>query len=397
MLKRLFALVLASLAYAGADAQTSVIFTPSTQQACTAACVTAFTPPPPTVELANTPDAMTTKTTASISWTGKNVAAVWCRRDGFAPIKCPQPFTLGAASPLDVGSHRVDFYGGTDAAADTSKALASYVWVVQAPPIVVPPPVVTPPSATALAVLQPVGWEGNGVDGYTGKSVFGSDGIARLLVNADGTYTQRIKLGDPEMYGGNRAEFGWSGSQNMVHGVDYWWSFAFRPKPGEYHGNEPGTSDQVFFQIHQSSSTACCGPTFALMTSGNGNALAASRVYGASPKGSEEYPMFKGATNSRPADGAWSRFVVHIKFGPTAGVIQVWQNGALIIDRSGSAGAIGQSGESSYYTKIGFYKWNEDAAGYGLVKSRAADYSPLFFGQGADLKASADASTAGYK
>ena len=135
------------------------------------------------IALTGLPDATTTARTASISYAASPASPVWCRLDSYAPIACPQPFVLGA-TPLAIGAHRVDFYAGATVPADLSKPTKSYSWVITAPPVVTPPvdppPVVT--SATALAVLPPVGWEGNGVDGYSGKSVIGSDGVPRLVV-----------------------------------------------------------------------------------------------------------------------------------------------------------------------------------------------------------------------
>lgn len=255
--------------------------------------------------------------------------------------------------------------------------------------------------------MPPTNFEGYGYDGdYSGQTISGSDGLARIQRYADGlgtgktVYLKRVKQGDPISSGsGLRAENSWYGQQRLQHGVDYWWAFAIRPIAGEWHGNESSTSDQIIFQIHQYDPNAGPGPTFSLMTKGSGNALTAARVYGAAGTGTQEYPMYTGPTNSRPADNVWTRFIVHLRFSPDvsgAPVIQVWKNEVSIIDVSGSNALIGQVGDS-YYSKIGHYKWRSSSSDFGSSSTRAAYYSDLFFAQGTNLYDAAAASVAAFK
>jgi hypothetical protein len=259
-------------------------------------------------------------------------------------------------------------------------------------------------SSTALALLPMVNnsaVEAYGHDeAYTGQNIVGADTLNRHLyvsnilgTGKNGT-VRRIKQGDPISSGsGLRAENSWD-AQALVHGVDYWW--AIQPMAGEWNGNEPSTSNMIIWQIHQKDPAALPGPTFEIGVNGAGN-LTVSRVYGPSPIGTEEYPITALGTVAGPATGVWTRFVVHLRFGPTtadAPVIQVWKNETLVLNLSGTAALVGQVADQNNYSRIGFYKWNYSVGDFGANQTRAAFYSELYFEQGVSLLAKANAATA---
>lgn len=248
---------------------------------------------------------------------------------------------------------------------------------------------------------------------YTSQTITGGDGVVRFqpISNILGTgqsgTLHRIKFGDPVTSGsGMRAELGGaSANSSIVAGGEYWWAFAMYVLPNEWHNNEASTSDQVIMQIHQVNPVATPGPTFGFLTQGTNNRIAFSRVYGTvaagtAVNGTEVYPAFTGAANSRPPDGVWTRFILHIKMGydtSFAPVIQLWRNEVLICDLSGSSALIGTQNETFYF-RHGFYKWNYGSSGlWGANTSRAAYYSGLYFQQGAGLYANAAVAIAAFQ
>jgi hypothetical protein len=246
-------------------------------------------------------------------------------------------------------------------------------------------------------VLSPVNIESYGNDtDYNGQVITGSDGLARfqrlddVLTTGQRGYLRRIVMGDPISSGsGLRCENSFSGAQTLQNGVDYWWAFALQPLAGEWHGDEPGTSNQILFQVHQYVGAGADGPSFSIATQGDGNRLVIDRIYGTT-----DDRLYTGPTNSRPADGVWTRFMIHLRFSPDgsqAPVIQIWQDETAIVDASGSSALIGADGET-YYTKIGFYKWRYTAGDFGANTTRAAYYSDLFFSQGSATVDNAKAS-----
>lgn len=246
-----------------------------------------------------------------------------------------------------------------------------------------PPPVVKP-----LAKLANIGWEGNGLDvNYSGQTINGSDGDARVSTDmATGISTNRVKQGDTKIYSGMRSEFGWYGRMAMVPGNDYWFAFAF--KPIAWAGGR-----QIFWQIHQMTGIApgnsCNGPSLELQLA-NG-ALQINSVSGTATVWTCNSLL--NSAVAAPAIGAWSRFVVHYRPGylsSHAPVTQVWKDGVLVLDRKD----MNTQPNANDYPKMGIYKWDDTWSG---VTQRAAQYSPLFFGVGADLKANADAAVAGFK
>ncbi len=116
----------------------------------------------PRIALTGAPAASTTATNASISWTvtGAQASSVRCRLDAYAPVACPNPFAVGASTPLARGAHRVDFWvdDGTTGL-DLTQPLASAQWTVVAAP---PPPSIQltgVPTASTTQTSASIGYQ----------------------------------------------------------------------------------------------------------------------------------------------------------------------------------------------------------------------------------------------
>lgn len=406
-MKRLSHLIAAAFMAAvsfGAPAQTTTVnLSPFSPDQCEAAksklgdttlkCAATFTPAPiaSAITLSGVPADGTTSTSASITATVTPAAQVWCRLDAWAPIPCPQVFSLGTVTPLAPGLHKVDYYIGATAP-DASKPAKTASWTITG--TVTPPPPPPPPGTTPLAALKVAA--GNpafeGVSGsgtidttYTGQAFTGSDGLVRIKTNADGTTEQRTVQGDGKLWSGNRAELGWSSKLKMNPGADYWFAFAFKPITW-------GGGRQIFWQIHQDSGlppSGCNGPTLELQLADG--ALQINSVSGTTSVWTCNSLLTSAAF--APAVGQWSRFVVHFRPGYQASQspkTEVWKNGVLVYSSTNT----NTQPSANDYPKYGIYKWDDSWSG---VNQRAAQFSPLFYGVGADLKANADASLAGFK
>jgi len=341
------------------------------------------------IVLDNLPQKQTTSVSASIGYevTAANASAtVYCRLDNYAPIVCPNSFDLGRSTPLAAGDHVVDYYVDTGSGIDLSTPTASYTWTIAAAAATITPTTSTPttPSTSAaalLAKLAPMNWEGNGYDGsWSGQTMTGSDGLARVQALSDG-YLMRTVNGDTKVWSSNRSEFSWSGQQNLQKGVDYWYAFAV--KPVEY---DP-TGRQIFFQLQMANNIGGCGGPTLEFQMANGVVVVNKNV-GATTLTCSNVASNLGAVTV----GQWSKWVVHVRPGYQADqnpLLEVWRDGVKVLTHAD----ITSSPNSNDYAKIGIYKWDNT---WGSVNSRAMNYSPVYFGQGVDLKANADASIAAY-
>ena len=102
------------------------------------------------------------------------------------------------------------------------------------------------------------------------------------------------------------------------------------------------TDEQLISQIHAGSGS----PIFAIYVNASG--LRASIRRGA--VGSAEIPLYTDATFTH---GQWSRWVLYGRTG-IDGFLQVWRNGAPVVDYTG---ALGYSDGSINYLKAGYYHW----------------------------------------
>jgi len=362
-----------------------------------------------TVTLGNLPAATTTVTSASITYTS-SPGTVYCRRDSYLPIVCPNPFVLGSVVPLATGTHTVDYYLDSGAGIDTTKPTRSYAWAIASTTTAATTSTATTnstsstttstsgttsttgttSSASLLPKLAATNWEGNGYDGsYSGQTITGSDGLARVQTLSDGSYLMRTVNGDVKTWSSNRSEFSWSGQQNLQKGVDYWYAFAFKPMEWE---PDSGGGRQIFWQLQQvpdSGASGCTGPTLEFQAAGDAFVINKNTSTG----GAFTCETVSSAANTVPAVGKWTKFVVHFRPGYLASqnpILEVWRDGVKIITHTAINSSPNSKGE---YSKMGVYKWDNT---WGSTNSRAANYSPLYFGQGADLKANADAAVAAF-
>jgi len=236
-------------------------------------------------------------------------------------------------------------------------------------------------TASSLSNLVPTNWEGNGYDGsYSGQTITGSDGLARVQALSAG-YLMRTVNGDTKVWSSNRSEFSWSGQQNLQKGVDYWYAFAVEPV--EY---DP-TGRQIFFQLQMANNIGGCGGPTLEFQMANGVVVVNKNV-GVTTLTCSTVASNLGAVTV----GQWSKWVVHVRPGYDASqnpLLEVWRDGVKVLTHTD----ITSSPNSNDYAKVGIYKWDNT---WGSVNSRATNYSPLYFGQGVDLKANADASIAAY-
>jgi len=198
---------------------------------------------------------------------------------------------------------------------------------------------------------------------------------------------RRIKYGDPPSSGsGNRCENSWD-TITSTTGDEIYDAFAINPNVNEFFNTAvSGTSDMLFYQIHQETGPYTPGPTFAIGVSGATGKLFITKVSGG--QAGTETNIDNGTTFA-PTPGVWTRFIVNVIFNPSGtgtARIRVWMNDVLIVNLSGSAAAIGQttSGGAAihYYSRLGFYKWTYSAtSNWGPNSSyytRAAYFSWLY-------------------
>lgn len=408
-MKRLLSAAALLLSFA-AHAQTTVNLSPFTPAACEAAktkladttlvCADKFTPAPivATLTLSNLPEPTTTARTAKIDASVTPAALVWCRLDNWAPIACPQTFSLGAVTPLAIGPHKVDYYVG--ATFDVAKPTRTYSWTITAPtvPPVVTPPVVTPPSASALPPLT------------NGSPIVSSGGasITDSTVNGTAVATHRITKSGALIWGGTRAERAWT-SQSLKPGADYWWSFAVQMKPGESVPTSTGVDDDMLVMQTHTPAQGATSPDLSLMYRGQDNTIRWGVAYNTKPSNTWQYvggsnPDTEGrgefAKETMPKPGVWTRFVVHYRPGyltshkpkfevwrATAGADFTQTVSTTMLNTYNSL-----SGPS--YPRIGPYKWTDS-----IWKSDAISFvmTPLYFGEGTDLLEPAKAAVAAFR
>lgn len=411
-MKRLIAALLLSTGTL-APAQTTYNLSPfNSQVECQAAaqklgtgyvCGTTFASKPvvlpSTLTLINStlPAAQDTTGKASIGYVLNGPAKVWCRRDTFAPVLCPNPFVLGASSLLPLGPHSVDFYlaNGTVSPDMASPAVPPVKWTVVAAPVAPPPVVVTPPptSATPLAALA------------------GFAGACSTQVPAPGSgkpiNLNRITSTQTQVSGGARCETFYD-STALVTGHHYWMAFVYGLKSGEALPSTSYDSSMVVMQTH----TPAAGdtyPPFALNANGQGGGvLYWTTSYQDNPQGDANGWLYAKKqttvhTEPLPPPDTLYRYVVHFvpQWSTTAapaGLLEVWRA------KPGQAyeKTVTFNGANDYntslnmwpgysYPRIGPYNWSPWS-----TSSIAVYLTPIYFGEGANLLANAQASLAGY-
>jgi hypothetical protein len=262
--------------------------------------------------------------------------------------------------------------------------------------------------AASMLALVPSNWEGNGTsNSYSGQTITGTDGAIRVqqIDNFQGTgervYLHRVASVDAFYFGGQRSEFSWYtpmfGSP-MQLGVDYWFAFAIRPLAGEWSVEDGITwQDQNgIWQIHGYHDNVN-GPTAIIRH----DVSASPPLLLHTGHGEGGYAFSADGVGAALPEGVWTKYIIHARLGPTSSyspVRSVWRDGVQILNLTGAAAIWGAVDDVGFYPKIGFYRSTGTIYGpSGSPRnSRAAYYSELFMGTGADLLASATAALAGY-
>lgn len=278
------------------------------------------------------------------------------------------------------------------ASAAGGTCLVPYVTPVVAPPIVVVPPVVTPPaSVTALQALA-------GSAGSCSSSVVAPNGKTMNL--------HRITSTQAQDSGGQRCETFYP--QDLVTGHDYYGAFAYGLKAGEALPATSYDSSMVVMQTH----TPAAGdtyPPFAFYANGQGaGVLYWATSYQDNPQGDAQGYLYAKKqttlhTEALPAPGVIYRYAWHFvpqwsTIASPKGLFEVWrakpgQSYEKIITYAGANdyNTSLNMWKGYSYPRIGPYKWSPWAS-----SSIAVYLSPLYFGEGANLLANAQAALTGY-
>lgn len=350
----------------------------------------------PSITLAGLPASSTAERTASISYTVKPAATqVWCRRDGFAPIICPNPFTLGTGAPLDPGPHTVDFYLNT---VDVLKPVKSHSWTITAPPVVTPP-VVPPVTGVAKLTKFPIlAWEANTTSSTMASDLtlpaLGADGAVAFNTNvadpaggAQRVNFHRVRPGYAVRVGGHRSE------HQMVGGVmaqdrSYWIAFAVYV-PASWGTSGPSGDRQTFWQVHAQNDLS---PPVSLLFNGETN-----RLYWYHFDAAQRDEIIHTEPAAMPRD-QWIKYVVHYqKSFAGSPAFEVWRgfgsgnvSYTKILDRKVPFG-FDLPGKPDWI-KQGIYKWTMGA--YGSSTDRTIYTYGEFLQEGANLYDNAVASLA---
>jgi hypothetical protein len=180
----------------------------------------------------------------------------------------------------------------------------------------------------------------------------------------------RILQSGAAVWGGVRAEQAWRTEDTKLYpGKDYWMAFAVMLKPGEAITSSDG--DMLVFQTHTPASGDTT-PDISLCLQGSSNSMRWEVAYNTKPSNTWQYvggsnPDTEAyrtpSTQSIPAPGVWTRFVVHYRPGYTTAHsprVRVWRANAggdyaQLFDYTGFNTYNSLSGPS--YPRIGPYKW----------------------------------------
>jgi len=356
--------------------------------------------------LGNLPESTTTATSASITYTYGGPGTVYCRRDQYTPIVCPNPFELGLMMPLALGSHTVDYYIDVGDGVPTAPSV-SYTWTIIAPNVE-PLPLAPMPAGLIASGVSASTW-----DGMSTVMDSGGNTIIAPLLDPSGSGQKvnlhRIYKNGSLIWGGIRAENAWSSYAvtKLNPGSDYWMAFAVMMKSDE--PIVPNTSDDAMlvFQTH-TPAQGNTQPDISLIVRGLNNQMFWSTAYNTYPSDTWSYvggpnPDTEGSRDEQPAEpipaaGTWKRYIVHYRPGFTTAhnpMFEVWR-----ANPGGDYVKLFQdTGLNTYnsvvgpsYPRIGLYKWSSSAWN---TNSLAFYLTPLHFGQGADLLEAAKASLAG--
>jgi hypothetical protein len=295
---------------------------------------------------------------------------VYCRRDGYDPIVCPNPFSLGNSTPLGIGAHTAEFFLDTGAGIDATKPAVSYSWNIVASAGSDPTPAAPAPTASKLTKLAPYAWDANATTGTYMSDLtlpaLGADGAVAFDMNvkdpaggANKVNFHRVRQGYAARVGGNRSEFA------LVNGfieqdTSYWMAFAIY-MPSTWGTTAVSGDRQTFWQIHANNEFS---PSLSLQFNGDDGKLR----WLTCGDGYPDDQQLQVDSTATPRN-VWIKYIVHHKKSFSgAPLLEIWR---------------GQGSGPVAYTKIvnrttpfgynlpglpdwekqGIYKWTMNAYG----------------------------------
>lgn len=164
----------------------------------------------------------------------------------------------------------------------------------------------------------------------------------------------KARRDDPKLAGAPRCEMTFSPTQagRLPVGQDFWFAFGLHLP-----GWKTSSDEQIIAQWHQANGSVPLNPFFAISVQGDGVRFQARQ------DGSESVSK---ATVAQPIDFLapglpiknWAYFVVKARISPDPAkrpFLQVWRNGALLLNYSGPLGY--NISSSAPFAKIGHYHW----------------------------------------
>jgi Polysaccharide lyase len=162
-----------------------------------------------------------------------------------------------------------------------------------------------------------------------------------------------VQASDPNTSGAKRTEL--RAPNNIEYDKAYWIALSAYV----YDWGTLGSADQALFamQVHSGDDSLGLSPSIALVTAygGDGRSFQVFTTSGASER------SVRYATQPIPF-GRWVDFVFKFKHNTAgAGFLQVWMDGAQIVDHQGNLGY--DTPGFKDYAKFGYYNWSGSAMG----------------------------------
>jgi hypothetical protein len=334
---------------------------------------------------------------------------VYCRRDGYTPTVCSNPFQLGTTTPLAVGTHTVDYYVDTGSGIANATPAASYTWQVVTS--------TTAAASTLSTTATPYDMQVSDTSNsqwYGTTTITDTKGRTVLQPTTDpkgsgkGVNLHRIYKDGTLLSGGWRSEATFRQEVNKLYPAnDYWMAFAVMMSSTEPIVTNSSYDEMLVFQTHATPPKNDTYPDIALTLKSSTNQMRWKVSWNEYPSNTwvsqgGTNPDVEGstvvATETMPAAGTWYRYIVHYRPGYLASqnpVLEIWRakpgtDYTKIASYTGLNTYNSLNGPS--YPRIGLYKWSTSS----WNSSSIAFYeTPLFFGQGANLYDSAKASLSG--
>lgn len=371
------------------------------------------------VVLGNLPATETTSREAAISHELVPALAgwsVWCRRDAYDPIACPQPFVLGhsAGGPLPLGRHTVDFW-----AVDVAHPLApstpttSYSWEIVAGPLV---PLALLDANAGAGIEAPADSDATDYATKTATNGSATPPLANLLtvsrggnprfrpVTVDGVpaIEHTVVSSDPLRNGSHTSLLSHHGF-TFANGEDVWLAAAYKLDPTWTYADSGSSPDRVALQVVNSSSQSDPASPFTLVWVGGGAALGLNWVVADRANTLGDLCLYKTAITP----GQWIRVITHYRSGQTehAPIMEAWvAHGAgeyvKLTPLSGLSPhqtfgePLSTPGSGNDWPKIGISKFTPTS--YGSIPTRRLWSSGLYAGRSTSQLAACMAALARY-